>query len=73
LSTAVVLDDHHQRATLHGREVDPFVECPGRSCAVTDVDEANPILLSHLERKCHASHHRNHVAEMRDLADESAL
>jgi hypothetical protein len=69
---SVVLDDHHQRAPLHGGEIDSLVKSSRRSGAVADVNHSHPRLFSHLERERHAGHHRDHVAEVRDLADESA-
>src|SRR3569623_2383317 len=69
---AVVLDDHHERAALHRREVDALVECAGRRRAIAHVHEAAALFAAHLEGKRCAGHHRHHVAQLRDLADEAA-
>ena len=72
VGVAVVLDDHHERAALDRREVDPLVKRAGARRAVADVDEPHAILAAHLERERDAGHERDHVAELRDLADEAA-
>jgi hypothetical protein len=69
----VVLHDDDERAALHGREVDPFVERARGGRAVADVDQADTRLVPHLEGQRHPRHDRNHVAERRDLTDEPTL
>jgi hypothetical protein len=73
IGVAVVFDDDDERATLNRREIDPLVERAGGRSAVSDVNEANPILAAHLERQRHARHNRHHVAKRRDLTDEAAI
>ena len=48
------------------------MKCAGRSRAIANVDEPDAILFSHLEGKGDTGHHRHHVAEVRDLPDESS-
>src|SRR5581483_7453250 len=69
---AIVLDDHHQRALLDRGEIDPFVKGSGRCGTVTHVDQPHAILSAHLERQRDTGHDRNHVAQLRDLADKTA-
>ncbi len=73
IRVTVVLDDHDKRAALHGREVNAFVKRAGARRTIADVHETNAILLPHLERERHTRHHRHHVAQRRNLSDESAI
>ena len=73
VGVAVVLDDDDERTPLDGREVDPLVKGARRRRAVADVDQTDARLVPELERQRHAHHHGNHIAQMRDLADEAAI
>src|SRR5450432_2875301 len=72
VGVAVVFDDDDEGTALHCGEVDPLVERARRCRPIADVDHADALLAAKLERQCHARHHRDHVTEMRDLADEAA-
>ena len=65
----VVLPDHHQGHALHRGKVEPFVERPGRRAAVADVDERDAPLAAQLEGQGDPGQHRNHVAQMGNLAE----
>src|SRR5438034_10750764 len=61
--------DHDERDLLHRGEVEAFVEGAGRGGAVADIDQPYSRLASQLEGQRDSGHHRDHVSEMRDLAE----
>src|SRR2546422_9088144 len=69
IGPAVVLRDHDERDPLHRGEVETFVEGAGRGGAVADINQPYPRLASQLEGQRDSGHHRDHVPEMRDLAE----
>ena len=69
----VIFGNHNQRQTLHGGEVHPFIKCASARAAISDVGQADDVLLLHAGAEQNSSHHRNHVAQMRNWADESSV
>ncbi len=69
----VVFADHDERQPLHGGEVQPFMERPGRGPAVADIHQADPRLAAQLKGQRDPRHHRDHVAEMGNLAEIALL
>jgi len=66
---AVVFRDHDQRDLLHRGEVEALVERPRRGRAVAHIDQPHPRLAAQLEGQRDPGHHRDHVAEMGNLAE----
>ncbi len=66
-------DDHGQ--FLHGGEIDAFVKRAGRSRAVADIRDADArrSFFFHPRRQQNSRQNRNHIAQMRNRTDETAL
>src|SRR5689334_14218199 len=69
----VVLSDNDQWQSLHRGEVESFVKCAGTHATIADVGHGYELLLLHATAEQDAGHHRNHVAQMRDRANEALL
>ena len=69
----IVFSDYDQRQTLHRGEVHPFIERSRAGAAVADVSQADGIFLLHARAQKDSRHHRNHVPEMGNWADEPTV
>src|SRR2546425_11978908 len=49
------------------------MKCAGAHATVANVGNSDNLFLLHASREQDASHHRNHVAEMRDWTNEAFL
>src|SRR2546429_6259282 len=69
----VRLNDYDQWQALYRGKVHPFIEGAGARAAITDVSKSDDVFLLHARAQKYSSHHRNHVAEMRNWADEASV
>src|SRR5262249_53105771 len=67
----IVFSDHDQRQTLYRGKIHPLIKGARAGAAVTDVSEADNVLLLQAGAEQDAGHDRNHVAQMRNRANES--
>ena len=65
--------DDDQRKLLYGGEIYSLVKRARAHAAIANVGNGNCLLLLHAGGEQHARHHRNHVAQMRDGANETFL
>src|SRR6266576_4767563 len=66
----VGFNDYDQRQTLHRGKVHAFIKRARARAAITDISESDNVFLLHARAQKDSRHHRNHVAEMRDWANE---
>ncbi len=69
----IVFGDYNQRQPLDRGEIHSFVERACAGAAIADIGEPDNVFLLQAGAQEDTRHHRDHIAEMRDRAEETLL